>query len=252
MLKEIVFHTNGFNPSLSMLTTTSTSYLLLASLDVARKELAISGRKLLHRTIQLANSIRKRINELDHIYCVGDEILEKDAAFDYDPTKLIISVKDLGLSGFDVEMWLRENYNIEVEMSDLYNILCLITPGDSEEEANILVSALAALCKERDLLAAKINTQVLLPEIPILAVSPRDAFYSETELVPFDDSEGRIIAEFIMVYPPGIPIFIPGEIISEENLVYIKKNRDAGLPVQGPEDFDFRMLRVIKEHHAIK
>ena len=237
---------------LSMLTTTSTSYLLLASLDVARKELAISGRKLLDRTIQLANSIRKRINELDHIYCVGDEILEKDAAFDYDPTKLIISVKDLGLSGFDVEMWLRENYNIEVEMSDLYNILCLITPGDSEEEANILVSALAALCKERALLAAKINTQVLLPEIPILAVSPRDAFYSETELVPFDDSEGRIIAEFIMVYPPGIPIFIPGEIISEENLVYIKKNRDAGLPVQGPEDFDFRMLRVIKEHHAIK
>ena len=237
---------------LSMLTTTSTSYLLLASLDVARKELAISGRELLHRTIQLANSIRKRINELDHIYCVGDEILEKDAAFDYDPTKLIISVKDLGLSGFDVEMWLRENYNIEVEMSDLYNILCLITPGDSEEEANILVSALAALCKERALLAAKINTQVLLPEIPILAVSPRDAFYSETELVPFDDSEGRIIAEFIMVYPPGIPIFIPGEIISEENLVYIKKNRDAGLPVQGPEDFDFRMLRVIKEHHAIK
>ena len=237
---------------LSMLTTTSTSYLLLASLDVARKELAISGKELLHRTIQLANSIRKRINELDHIYCVGDEILEKDAAFDYDPTKLIISVKDLGLSGFDVEMWLRENYNIEVEMSDLYNILCLITPGDSEEEANILVSALAALCKERALLAAKINTQVLLPEIPILAVSPRDAFYSETELVPFDDSEGRIIAEFIMVYPPGIPIFIPGEIISEDNLVYIKKNRDAGLPVQGPEDFDFRMLRVIKEHHAIK
>jgi arginine decarboxylase len=237
---------------LSMLTTTSTSYLLLASLDVARKELAISGRELLHSTIQLANSIRKRINELDHIYCVGDEILEKDAAFDYDPTKLIISVKDLGLSGFDVEMWLRENYNIEVEMSDLYNILCLITPGDSEEEANILVSALADLCKERALLAAKINTQVLLPEIPILAVSPRDAFYSETELVPFDDSEGRIIAEFIMVYPPGIPIFIPGEIISEENLVYIKKNRDAGLPVQGPEDFDFRMLRVIKEHHAIK
>ena len=237
---------------LSMLTTTSTSYLLLASLDVSRKELAISGRELLDRTIQLANSIRKRINELDHIYCVGDEILEKDAAFDYDPTKLIISVKDLGLSGFDVEMWLRENYNIEVEMSDLYNILCLITPGDSEEEANILVSALEALCKERALLAAKINTQVLLPEIPILAVSPRDAFYSETELVPFDDSEGRIIAEFIMVYPPGIPIFIPGEIISEENLVYIKKNRDAGLPVQGPEDFDFRMLRVIKEHHAIK
>lgn len=237
---------------LSMLTTTSTSYLLLSSLDVARKQLATSGKELIDRTIILANSIRKQINELEHIYCVGDEILEKDAAFDYDPTKLTISVKDLGLTGYDVEMWLRENFNIEVEMSDLYNILCLITPGDSEEEAGILIKALTQLCKERANYAEKTHTRVLLPEIPILAVSPRDAFYAETELVPFDESEGRIIAEFIMVYPPGIPIFIPGEIITEDNLVYIKKNRDAGLPVQGPEDFDFKMLRVIKEHRAIK
>ena len=237
---------------LSMLTTTSTSYLLLASLDVARKELAISGTKLLDRTIDLANSIRKRINQMDHIYCVGDEILEKDAAFDFDPTKLIISVKDLGLSGNDVEIWLRENYNIEVEMSDLYNILCIITPGDSEEDANTFIQALSQLTQDRHSLAAKTHSQVILPEIPLLAVSPRDAFYSETELVPIDESEGRIIAEFIMVYPPGIPIFIPGEIITEDNLIYIKKNRDAGLPVQGPEDFDFRMLRVIKEHRAIK
>lgn len=237
---------------LSMLTTTSTSYLLLASLDVARKQLATSGNESLDRTIALANLIRKRINELDHIYCVGDEILEKEAAFDYDPTKLIISVKDLGLSGFDVEMWLRDNFNIEVEMSDLYNILCLITPGDSEEDADVLIKALTQLCKDRANFAEKTHTRVLLPEIPILAVSPRDAFYSETELVPFDESEGRVIAEFIMVYPPGIPIFIPGEIITEDNLVYIKKNRDAGLPVQGPEDFDFKMLRVIKEHRAIK
>ena len=101
-------------------------------------------------------------------------------------------------------------------------------------------------------LAEKIDTQVLLPNIPLLAVSPRDAFYSETELVPFDDSEGRVIAEFIMVYPPGIPIFIPGEIITEDNLRYIKKNMEAGLPVQGPEDYDFKMLRVTKEHRAIQ
>ena len=92
---------------------------------------------------------------------------------------------------------------------------------------------------------------VLLPEIPVLALSPRDAFYAETELVPFDESEGRIIAEFIMVYPPGIPIFIPGEIITMENLHYIKKNIEVGLPVQGPENFDARKLRVIKEHKAI-
>ncbi|KQL18938.1 aminotransferase class I/II-fold pyridoxal phosphate-dependent enzyme [Cytobacillus solani] len=237
---------------LSMLTTTSTSYLLLASLDVARKQLAINGKALIDQTISLAQSIRQQVNEIEHLYCVGEEILESKAAFDYDPTKLIISVKELGLSGFDVEVWLREKYNIEVEMSDLYNILCIITPGDTKKEADILIQALKELSTERHSKPNKIEAQVLLPDIPVLALSPRDAFYAETELVPFDESEGRIIAEFIMVYPPGIPIFIPGEIITKDNLLYIKTNMEAGLPVQGPEDYDFKYLRVIKEHRAIK
>ncbi|WHY63364.1 aminotransferase class I/II-fold pyridoxal phosphate-dependent enzyme [Cytobacillus firmus] len=237
---------------LSMLTTTSTSYLLLASLDVARKRLATEGKELIQKTIDLAQSIRRRINEIDRLYCVGEEILETKAAHDYDPTKLIISVKDLGMNGFNVENWLREHHNIEVEMSDLYNILCIVTPGDSEREADILVTALAELASERKGNTEKLETQVLLPDIPVLSLTPRDAFYADTELVPFDESEGRIIAEFIMVYPPGIPIFIPGEIITGENLRYIKTNMEAGLPVQGPEDYDFKYLRVIEEHKAIR
>ncbi|MCM3708233.1 MULTISPECIES: aminotransferase class I/II-fold pyridoxal phosphate-dependent enzyme [Cytobacillus] len=237
---------------LSMLTTTSTSYLLLASLDVARKRLTTEGKELIQKTIDLAQSIRRRINEIDRLYCVGEEILETKAAHDYDPTKLIISVKELGMNGFDVENWLREHHNIEVEMSDLYNILCIVTPGDSEREADILVAALAELASDRQGNTEKLETQVLLPNIPVLSLTPRDAFYADTELVPFDESEGRIIAEFIMVYPPGIPIFIPGEIITKENLRYIKTNMEAGLPVQGPEDYDFKYLRVIEEHKAIR
>jgi arginine decarboxylase len=237
---------------LSMLTTTSTSYLLLASLDVARKRLATEGKELIDKTINLAQYIRRHINDIDHLYCVGEEILESDSAFDYDPTKLIISVKDLGLTGHDAEEWLRKNYRIEVEMSDLYNILCIITPGDSEREANILIDALKALAEERKDKASRVEARVMLPNIPLLALTPRDAFYSETELINFDESVGRVIAEFIMVYPPGIPIFIPGEIITEDNLTYIKRNMEAGLPVQGPEDYDFKKLRVIKEHRAIR
>lgn len=235
-----------------MLTTTSTSYLLLASLDVARKRLATEGRAIIEETIELAQYMRKELNEIEHIYCVGREILGTNATFNYDPTKLIISVKDLGISGFDVEVWLREHYNIEVELSDLYNILCIITAGDDRTDADKLIHALKELSKERHGKAAKVNPQVLLPNIPLLALSPRDAFYADSELVPFDESEGRIIAEFIMVYPPGIPIFTPGEIITKENLNYIKTNMEAGLPVQGPEDYDFKYIRVIKEHKAIK
>lgn len=252
-LKEGLISPKRVRSILSMLTTTSTSYLLLASLDVARKRLATIGHELIEKTIQLANKTRQQINEIDHLYCVGKEILHSKATFDFDPTKLIINVRELGLTGYDVEKWLRKNYNIEVEMSDLYNILCIITPGDSEADTNLLVDALRSLAERYRHQADKgVIPKVLLPDIPILALTPRDAFYAETELIPFEESAGRIIAEFIMVYPPGIPIFIPGEIITEENLNYITKNQEAGLPVQGPEDYDLRYLRVIKEYKAIK
>ncbi|PLT34353.1 aminotransferase class I/II-fold pyridoxal phosphate-dependent enzyme [Bacillus sp. V5-8f] len=238
---------------LSMLTTTSTSYLLLASLDVARKRLATEGRELVSKTIKLANYIREEVNKIPDLYCPGKEILKSKSTYDMDPTKLIISVKDVGISGHDVEKWLREKYNIEVEMSDLYNILCIVTPGDTKKEADLLIGALRDLSEEfhKYIGDGKKVTEVLLPNIPSLAMSPRDAFYSDTEVIPIDESAGRIIAEFIMVYPPGIPIFIPGEIINKDNIDYIKKNQEAGLPVQGPEDFDLKHLRVIKEFKAI-
>lgn len=237
---------------LSMLTTTSTSYLLLASLDVARKRLATEGHELISRTINLAERMRDEINGIEGLYCVGKEILGTKATFDYDPTKLIISVKDLGISGFDAEKWLRESHNIEVELSDLYNILCIITPGDTEKDASTLVLALKELTEKLKQDGARDPITVMLPDIPVLSITPRDAFYAETEVIPIDETVGRTIAEFIMVYPPGIPIFIPGEIITKENIEYIKTNIEAGLPVQGPEDYDLRHLRVIKEHRAIR
>jgi arginine decarboxylase len=251
-MKEGLVSAKRVQSILSMLTTTSTSYLLLASLDVARKRLATEGKELVEKTLSLAHSIRSRVNEIEYLHCVGKEILNNKAAFDYDPTKLIISVKDLRITGYDVEKWLRENYNIEVEMSDLYNILCIVTPGDTEKEADILVKALQQLAKEFSHQAEKVHTQAMLPNIPLLQLTPRDAFYADTESIPLVESVGRIIAEFVMVYPPGIPIFIPGEIITEENIKYIQKNLEVGLPVQGAEDVDLKFIRVIKEHRAIK
>ncbi|OEH93894.1 aminotransferase class I/II-fold pyridoxal phosphate-dependent enzyme [Bacillus solimangrovi] len=252
-VKEGLVSVERVQSIISMLTTTSTSYLLLASLDTARRQLATNGYELLSKTIDLAERARKMINEIPHLHCAGREILGTRSTYDMDPTKLIISIKDLDMTGYDVELWLREHYNIEVELSDLYNILCIITPGDSETEIKLLIEALQQLSNERNSVAKKHETQpVHVPNIPLLSLSPRDAFYSETEVVPFEESAGRIIAEFIMVYPPGIPILIPGEIITEENLSYISENLEAGLPVQGPEDHDLKKLRVIKEHRAIK
>lgn len=238
---------------ISMLTTTSTSYILLASLDAARHHLATKGTEIIDRTIQLANETRDEINKIPHLYCVGNEIVGSNATYDFDPTKLIISVKQLGITGYDVELWLRKHYNIEVELSDLYNILCIVTPGDSPSETNMLIQALQELSKEIQPEESNIRPLLVsVPEIPLLALSPRDAFYAETEIVRLNEASGRISAEFLMVYPPGIPIFLPGEIITEENISYIHQNLEAGLPVQGPEDETLEYIKVIKEHRAFQ
>lgn len=223
-VREGLVSPNRIQSIISMLTTTSTSYLLLASLDVARRRLAIEGEQLLSKTLELAELARQQINYIPGLSCIGREILGSKATFDFDPTKLIISTKSLGISGYEVEKWLRDHANIEVELSDLYNILCIVSFGDTELEVDQLIGALTQLSKDyRNKPAACAKSAIYIPDIPVLALSPRDAFYSETEVIPFDESAGRTIAEFIMVYPPGIPVLIPGEIISDDNLAYIRK-----------------------------
>ena len=247
-VKDGLVSSNRVQAILSMLTTTSTSYILLASLDTARRQLAMHGREMIDHAIKLANYARTSINEIPFLYCVGEEILSSKAAYSYDPTKLIISIKELNITGYDVEKWLREKHNIEVELSDLYNILCLVTPGDTKQEIDLLISALKDLTLEfKEQAAEHAPAEVLLPDMPPLALSPREAFYAETEVVPIEESVGQISAEFIMVYPPGIPIFIPGELITEDNITYIQTNMEAGLPVQGPEDPEIKFLRIIKK-----
>jgi arginine decarboxylase len=237
---------------LSLLMTTSTSYPLLASLDTARRQLAIHGKDLAERTLDLAKKARTAINEISGLYCFGEELLGEEATYDYDPTKLTIHVRHLGITGYDAENWLREYYNLEVELSDMYNILCLVTPGDDEESIGILLEALQVMSDAYHADSREILEMVVkIPEIPHLALTPRDAFYGETELVSFRESAGRIIAEFIYVYPPGIPILLPGEVISQENIDYIVDHLEVGLPVKGPEDRSVTNVKVILEETAI-
>ncbi|KAI7246641.1 hypothetical protein KC345_g12047, partial [Hortaea werneckii] len=206
---------------LSMLTTTSTSYILLASLDTSRRNLALNGHEMAERTIALSNYARDAINGIEGLYSFGKEILGTEATYNLDPTKLNIHVRHLGITGYETENWLRQKYNIEVELSDMYNILCLITPGDTQESVDKLLAALRVLSAIHYSKGEIYELKVQVPEIPQLALIPRDAFYADTQLVPFRESAGYIIAEFIYVYPPGIPILLPGEVITQDNIDYI-------------------------------
>ncbi|MDO3409337.1 aminotransferase class I/II-fold pyridoxal phosphate-dependent enzyme [Saccharibacillus sp. CPCC 101409] len=250
---------NGYiNPKrvqtvISMLTTTSTSYILLASLDTARRQLALNGYAMAERALDFADYARSAINQIEGLYCFGEEIIGSEATYDYDPTKITIQVRRLGITGYEAENWLRDNHNIEVEMSDMYNILCLITAGDNEGTIRILLDALREMSQEFLHQGKAVKELVVkIPDIPHLALLPRDAFYGETESIPFKDSADRIIAEFIYVYPPGIPILLPGEVITQENIDYITDHVEVGLPVKGPEDRSVQFVKVIVEPGAIR
>ncbi|MFO7273439.1 MAG: aminotransferase class I/II-fold pyridoxal phosphate-dependent enzyme [Bacillota bacterium] len=233
---------------LSMLTTTSTSYLLLASLDVARKQLATRGRELIDRAVQLAERARRQIAEIPGLYCLGPDVIgHSSSRFDFDPTKLLINVKELGVTGVEVENLLRAEFNIEVELSDLYNILCIISLGHTAEDVDALVAALREISRRFYRQRPANVVKVKVPVTPILAMHPRKAFYAKTEVVPIEEAVGRVIAEPIMVYPPGIPILLPGEIVAEENLDYLEECIRAGLPVQGTEDPEIKMVKVVKD-----
>lgn len=248
---------NGFiNPQrvqtiFSMLTTTSTSYILLASLDTSRRNLALNGHEIAQRALDLAEYCRAEVNKIEGLYCFGSEILGTEATYDYDPTKITVHIRHLGLTGYDVENWLRDHYNIEVELSDMYNILCLVTPGDTKEDIEILLNALRELASIHYSTGQQHELVVKIPDIPQLSLIPRDAFYGDTEVIPFKESAGRIIAEFIYVYPPGIPILLPGEVISQDNIDYIVDHVEVGLPVKGPEDRTVHQVKVIVETDAI-
>ncbi len=244
-VKEGLVRARHVHSILSMLTTTSTSYLLLASLDTARRQLAVRGRELLSRAINLAQRARHAINEVPGLSCFGEEILQSSATYALDPLKLTIRVADIGLSGYGVEVLLREQYNIEVELSDLYNVLCIVTFGDTEATVFTLVEALRDIA-EKAMKTSHDKVKIMVPSTPHLAMSPREAFYAETEVVPLVASIGRTIADMIMVYPPGIPILLPGEVVTQDNVTYIKQNLIAGLPVQGPDDPTIESVRVVK------
>ncbi|TBL78237.1 aminotransferase class I/II-fold pyridoxal phosphate-dependent enzyme [Paenibacillus thalictri] len=236
---------------ISMLTTTSTSYILLASLDTARRNLAVNGRLMAERALELAHHTRKAINEIPGLYCFGEEILGTEATYDMDPTKINVHVRKLGITGYDVENWLREHYNIEVELSDMYNVLCLVTPGDTKQNVDILIQAFVELSRQNYNIRTENELVIKIPSIPQLTLTPRDAFYGDTEVIPFKQSADRIIAEFIYVYPPGIPILLPGEVITQDLIDYITEHVEVGLPVKGPEDRSIQFVKVIVETPAI-
>ncbi len=225
--------------------TTSGSYLLLSSLDISRKNLAVNGKAIFKKVTEMAQYARDEINQIGDYYAYSRELINGDTIYDFDVTKLSVNTLNVGLAGIEVYSILRDEYDIQVEFGDVGNILAYISVGDSQRNLERLVSALAEIRR----IYKKSKTGMLQYEYinPEVAVAPQEAFYAEKEALLLEKSGGRICSEFVMAYPPGIPILAPGEKITQEILDSIEYVKDKGCFLTGPEDMEIKYLKVLKE-----
>lgn len=223
--------------------STSGSYLLMSSLDISRKNLALNGEKIFDGVIDLVEYARDEINFLGGWYAYGRELINGDSVFDFDTTKLSIYTRAVGLAGIEVYDILRDEYDIQLEFGDIANTLAYVSIGDRKKDIERLISALADIKR----IYRKDPSRLLKTEYiePIVDATPKEAFYSKKKSLPIEDCAGKTVAEFVMSYPPGIPILAPGERVTREILNYIKYAKKKGCQITGPEDMSIRRLQVM-------
>ena len=226
--------------------TTSASYLLISSLDISRRNLALRGKELFAEVMRIANYARTEINKIGGYYAYGKELINGDSVYDFDPTKLTVYTLDIGLAGIEVYDLLRDEYDIQLELGDMGNVLAYISIGDRMREVERLVSALVDVKRRysRDR-SGLFDHEYINPSV---VMTPQEAFYApKEEMIPIRETNGRICTEFVMCYPPGIPILAPGERITQEIIDYILYAKEKGCQLTGPEDEKVERLNVIKE-----
>ena len=199
--------------------TTSGSYLLMSSLDISRRNLALRGKEVFRKVVEMAEYAREEINAVGGYYAYGRELINGDSIFDFDPTKLSVHTRDIGLAGIEVYDILRDEYDIQIEFGDIGNILAYLSIGDRMQELERLVSALAEIKRRYKKDPDGLLSQEYID--PVVVCSPQEAFYSNKKSIPIEKSAGFVCSEFVMCYPPGIPILAPGERITDSIIAVV-------------------------------
>ncbi len=223
--------------------TTSASYLLMASLDISRRNLALNGVDAFRKVSRMAQYAREEINDLGGYYAYGRELIDGDTVFDFDVTKLSVYTQGIGLTGIEVYDILRDEYDIQIEFGDIGNILAYISIGDRMQDIERLVGALEDIKRVYEKDGSDLYCGDFIQ--PELVMSPKESFYGKKMSVPIMEASGRISGELVMCYPPGIPILTPGEKITEEIIEYIRYAETMGCSLMGTRDPACKMIDVM-------
>ncbi len=248
---SILFRNGGRVPvervrrTVSLLTTTSPNYLLMASLDIARFQMEEAGKELVSRAVRLSEELRDAVNTLPGLWCFGRERMGRPGAAALDLTKLTVNVSGLGISGEKAMRILREK-KIQAELADARNVLFIVSVADTERETERLWEALKELSAENAGKSPASFLSVSSPPDLKIVLSPRETFYAQRERVSLAQAAGRIAAEEITFYPPGIPAIVPGERITKEAVGYLREMARMGMKVTGAQDVSLSTVCVVK------
>ena len=251
-----VFHLQGdrVDPTVlaqreDLLATTSASSLVYASLDGWRRYMVEQGSSLLSGAIALAARAREEISAIDGIEVYGTELVDEGLAFEIDPLVLSIDVRGLGVTGYQAAEIARARHHVDFGAADSCRINARITHANDAESINLLVATVRALASDAE--SAEKPPLVDFPSSQGLELEtvmlPRDAFFAAVEQVPADEAIGRIAAEMVTPYPPGVPVLAPGERISREAVDYLRSGVAAGMLIPEAADPDVNTLRVVRD-----
>lgn len=237
---------NRVSQALQLVQSTSPSYLLLASLDAARQQMAIAGKQLMSQTLQLANTATNQISKISQLSVLQPQ--KSPGFYALDPTRLTVTVSSLGMTGFAVDEILHQQLGVTAELPSLGHLTFIITLGNISADIEQLVQAFCTLSQQYCQAQPLTLPQSELPFYSTLhpCLSPREAFFAATETLPIEQASDRISAELVCSYPPGIPILMPGERITAVALEYLQTIQAQGGLMSGCADLGCQTLKVVK------
>jgi arginine/lysine/ornithine decarboxylase len=251
-----VFHLKGdrVDPSVlkqreDLLGTTSSSSLVYLTLDGWRRQMVEQGEQLLGAALEQAARLRAAIDGIDGLSLMGREVVRPGGAFDLDPLVFTIDVRPLGISGYQAGDWLRADRHVDVGSADACRISCRLTHADDAGSVDRLVEALHALVAAAPAMDQQAPVDLPAPRSLELetVMRPRDAFFARVEQVPIGEAVGRVAAEMVSPYPPGVPVVTPGERVDQEVVDYLTSGVKAGMLVPDAADPELTTLRVVAE-----
>lgn len=239
---------NKLYKALSIYESSSPSYVLMASIDKCIRELQINGNEKLEKLLETIKEFHNRVDKLQNIEVPGREIIGKNAIFDFDVTKLIISIHSRDFNGKQLEEVLREKYNMEMEMTSQRYVLAMTSMCDDMKQILKLADALEEIDRDFMQPCSKDNNPLKKDSTTrlLMAMSIYEAERNEKEIIELESAEGRICGEYVYVYPPEIPIIVPGEIFSREIIEKIYNYKQSGLNLKGLEDVRNKNVKVLK------